>query len=59
MYVHIESNTFVYQTYYYRSALRAIDDIRSAIEVYKEAEINRTTQTRDSIIPDTVNQVAE
>lgn len=32
---------------------------RSAIEVYKEAEINRTTQTRDSIIPDTVNQVAE
>jgi len=32
---------------------------RSTIEVYKEAEINRTMQTKDSIIPDTVNQVVE
>lgn len=29
------------------------------IGFHKEAEVNRTAQTRDSIIPDTVSQVAE
>lgn len=56
-----ESNTRVNQTCHYRSALRAIDDIYFTVPigVYKETGVNRTAQTRDSIIPDAVNQAAE
>jgi len=48
----------VNQTCHYRSALRDIDDIYFTVPIgaYKEAEANCAAQTRDSIIPDTVNR---